>query len=157
MKFLNNPSKGHRQILGNVLATLKDNGFVLLLQRTCLVPAEIILSAVGETVLPIHTESDLEKTFKDLKLQVICKKSDSLASTMYLLRKSPDIPYEDIVIPVIEDKYEKWVDELSEKITIASMSSDPKRIWLVSEASNNSGIIGLVNCLRQEPGGSSIR
>ncbi|GBN54927.1 Fatty acid synthase [Araneus ventricosus] len=157
MKFLNHPSKGHRQILGNVLATLKDNGFILLLQRTCLVPAEIILSAVGETVLPIHTESDLEKTFKDLKLQVICKKSDSLASTMYLLRKSPDIPYEDIVIPVIGDKYEKWVDELSEKITIASMSSDPKRIWLVSEASNNSGIIGLVNCLRQEPGGSSIR
>ncbi|GBN56586.1 Fatty acid synthase [Araneus ventricosus] len=157
MKFLNHHSEEHRQILENVLATLKDNGFVLLLQRTCLVPAEIILSAVGETVLPIHTESDLEETFIDLKLQVICKKSDSLASTMYLLRKSPDIPYEDIVIPVIEDKYEKWVDELSEQITIASTSSDPKRIWLVSEASNNCGIIGLVNCLRQEPGGSSIR
>ncbi|GBN31587.1 Fatty acid synthase [Araneus ventricosus] len=157
MKFLNHPSKEHRQILENVLATLKDNGFVLLLQRICLVPAEIILSAVGETVLPIHTESDLEQTFKDLKLQVICKKSDSFASTMYLLRKSPDIPYEDIVIPVIEDKYEKWVNELSEKINIASMSSDPKRIWLMSEDSYNSGIIGLVNCLREEPGGSSIR
>ncbi|CAL1299396.1 unnamed protein product [Larinioides sclopetarius] len=157
MKFLNQPSKEHRQILENVLATLKDNGFVLLLQRTRLVPAEMFLSAVGETVLPIHTESDLEKTFKDLNLQVVCKKSDSLTSTMYLLRKSVDISYEDIVIPVVEDKYEKWVDELSEQITVASTSSDPKRIWLVSEASNNSGIIGLVNCLRQEPGGTSIR
>ncbi|GBO04450.1 hypothetical protein AVEN_272486-1 [Araneus ventricosus] len=156
MKFLNHPIKELRQILENILATLKENGFVLLLQRTRLVLAERILSAAGNTALPIHTESDLEQTFKDLNLQVICKKSDSLTSTMYLLRKSPDMPYEDIVIPVIEDKYEKWVDELSEKITMASMSSDPKRIWLVSEASN-SGIIGLLNCLRQEPGGSSIR
>ncbi|GBM44573.1 Fatty acid synthase [Araneus ventricosus] len=156
MKFLNHPSKEYRQILEYVMETLKDNGFVLLLQRTRLVLAERILSAVGETVLPIHTESDLEQTFKDLNLQVICKKSDSLTSTMYLLRKSADIPYEDIVIPVIEDKYEKWVDDLSEQITMASMSSDPKRIWLVSETSN-SGIIGLVNCLRKELGGSSIR
>ncbi|GBM38883.1 Fatty acid synthase [Araneus ventricosus] len=121
-------------------------------KRTRLVLAERILSAAANTVLPIHTESDLEQIFKDLNLQVICKKSDSLTSTMYLLRKSADIPYENIVIPVIEDKYEKWVDDLSEQITMASMSSDPKRIWLVSEASN-SGIIGLVNCLRQEPGG----
>ncbi|GBN02031.1 Fatty acid synthase [Araneus ventricosus] len=157
MKFLNHSSKDQRRILENVLATLKDNGFVLLLQRTRLVPAEMVLSAVGEIVLPIHTESDLEQTFKDLNLQVICKKSDSLTSTMYLLRKSADISYEDIVIPVIGNEYEKWVDELSEQIAIASTSSDPKRIWLVSEASNNSGIIGLVNCLRQEPGGSSIR
>ncbi|GBN00569.1 Fatty acid synthase [Araneus ventricosus] len=157
MKFLNHSSKDQRRILENVLATLKDNGFVLSLHRTRLVPAEMVLSAVGEIELPIHTESDLEQTFKDLNLQVICKKSDSLTSTMYLLRKSADISYEDIVIPVIEDEYEKWVDKLSEQIAIASTSSDPKRIWLVSEASNNSGIIGLVNCLRQEPGGSGIR
>ncbi|CAL1290486.1 unnamed protein product [Larinioides sclopetarius] len=157
MKFLNYPGQEFKRILENVLETLKDNGFVLLLQRTSSVPAEIVLSVVGEIVLPIHAESDLEQTFKDLKLQVICKKSDSLTSTMYLLRKSSDIPYEDVVISVLEDEYEKWVDELSERMTIASMSSDPKRIWLVSEASNTSGIIGLVNCLRQEPGGSSIR
>ncbi|GBN00720.1 Fatty acid synthase [Araneus ventricosus] len=156
MKFLNHPSKELRKIIENVMTTLNGNGFVLLLQRTRLVLAERILSAVGETVLPIHAESDLEQTFKDLNLQVICKKSDSLTSTMYLLRKSADISYEDIVIPVIEDKYERWVDDLSEQMTVASMSSDPKRIWLVSEA-YNSGIIGLVNCLRQEPGGSSIR
>ncbi|CAL1296657.1 unnamed protein product [Larinioides sclopetarius] len=157
MKFLNHPFKDHRRILENALATLKDNGFLLSVQRTRLIPAEIMLSAVGETVFPIYTESELEQTFKDLNLQVICKRSDSLTSTMYLLRKCADIPYEDIVIPIIKYKYEEWVDEMREQIIVASASSEPKRIWLVSEESYNSGIIGLVNCLRKEPGGSSIR
>ncbi|GIY66143.1 fatty acid synthase [Caerostris extrusa] len=157
MKFLNYPTKEYSHILENAMATLKDNGFIIVLQRTHLVPAEMFLSAVGETVLPIYTESDLEQTFKDLKLQVVCKKSDSLTSTLYLLRKTPDLSYEDIIIPIVEDSYEKWVNELSEKITSAQGSAGSKRIWLVSEATNNTGIIGLVNCLRQEPGGSSIR
>ncbi|GFS78340.1 fatty acid synthase [Nephila pilipes] len=156
MKFLNYSGKEYRQILEKNLVTLKDNGFILVLQRTHLVPAEMFLSAVGETVLPIHSESDLEQTFKDLNLRVICKKSDSLTSTLYLLRKPTSLSYEDIVIPIVENKYEKWVDVLKENI-VKVQSDNSKRIWLVSEGTNNTGIIGLVNCLRQEPGGTNVR
>ncbi|GFX61278.1 fatty acid synthase [Trichonephila clavipes] len=156
MKFLNYTGKEYRQILEKSIATLKDNGFIIVLQRTRLVPAEMFLSAVGETVLPIHSEPDLEQTFRDLNLRVICKKTDSLTSTLYLLRKPTSLFYEDFVIPIVESKYEKWVDELREKI-VQAQSDNSKRIWLVSEGTNNTGIVGLVNCLRQEPGGTSIR
>ncbi|GFY63851.1 fatty acid synthase [Trichonephila inaurata madagascariensis] len=156
MKFLNYTGKEYRQILEKSIATLKDNGFIIVLQRTRLVPAEMFLSAVGETVLPIHSEPDLEQTFRDLNLRVICKKTDSLTSTLYLLRKPTSLSYEDFVIPIVENKYEKWVDELREKI-VQVQSDNSKRIWLVSEGTNNTGIVGLVNCLRQEPGGTSIR
>lgn len=156
MKFLNYSGKEYKQIIEKSLATLKDNGFIIVLQRTHLVPAEMFLSAVGETVLPIHSESDLEQTFKDLNLRVVCKKTDSLTSTLYLLKKPSSLSYEDLVIPIVENKYEKWVDELREKI-VKVQSDNSKRIWLVSEGTNNTGIVGLVNCLRQEPGGTSIR
>ncbi|GFQ69735.1 fatty acid synthase, partial [Trichonephila clavata] len=158
MKYLICSKEEHTRTLKNALVTIKDGGFVIVLQKTRLVPAEIFLSAVGKTTIPVLSEPDLEQTFKELKLRVICKKSDTLTSTLYLLRKIPVASYEDSVIPIEEGKYEKWVTELKQQITeVIRHPKDPKRIWLVSERANFSGIIGLVNCLRLEPGGSSIR
>ncbi|GFR26748.1 fatty acid synthase [Trichonephila clavata] len=158
MKYLNCSKEDHERILRNASATIKDGGFFFILQKTRLVPAEMFLSTVGNEIVPVISESDLEQTFKKQKLRVICKKTDSLTSTLYLLRKLPAVSYQDSVIPIVEGKYEKWVPELKEKIIeVNSQPMYPKRIWLVSEGTNCSGIIGLVNCLRQEPAGSSIR
>lgn len=157
MKFLSCSKAEMKKILEEATATVKDNGFVALLLRTRLVPAELFLSAVGETVLSVQNEAELEQTFKALKLQVVCKKCDTLASTLYLLRKVPEVAFEDVVIPIVEDGYGQWVDKLREKMVEASTSGEQKRLWLVSEGTNSSGIVGMVNCLRQEPGGSSIR
>ncbi|GFU22758.1 fatty acid synthase, partial [Nephila pilipes] len=157
-KYLNCSKQEYARTLENALVTIKDGGFIIALQRTRFVPAEMFFSAVGNTIESIYSESDLEQIFKDLKLRVICKKSDSLTSTLYLLRKIPVKSYDDIVIPIVEGRYEKWVAELREKvIEITYQPNDPMRIWLVSEGTDCSGIIGLVNCLRLEPGGSSIR
>ncbi|GFW33756.1 fatty acid synthase [Trichonephila clavipes] len=158
MKYLNCSKEEHERILRNASATIKDGGFFIILQKTHLVPAEMFFSTVGNEIVPVFSQLDLEQTFKELKLRVICKKSDSLTSTLYLLRKLPVVSYEDSIIQVVEGKYEKWVPELKEKIIeVGSQPMYPKRIWLVSEGINCSGIIGLVNCLRLEPGGSSIR
>ncbi|GFU38618.1 fatty acid synthase [Nephila pilipes] len=154
-KYLNCSKQEYARTLENALVTIKDGGFIIALQRTRFVPAEMFFSAVGNTIESVHSESDLEQIFKDLKLRVICKKSDSLTSTLYLLRKIPVKSYDDIVIPIVEGRYEKWVSELRERVT--NQPNDPTRIWLVSEETNCSGIIGLVNCLRLEPCGSSIR
>ncbi|GFS84466.1 fatty acid synthase, partial [Nephila pilipes] len=157
-KYLNCPKQEYARTLANALATIKDGGFVIALQRTRFVPAEMFFSAVGNMIESVHSESDLEQIFKELKLRVICKKSDSLTSTLYLLRKIPVKSYDDIVIPIVEGRYEKWVPELRENIIeITYQPNDRKRIWLVSEGIDFSGIIGLVNCLRLEPCGSSIR
>ncbi|XP_035227546.1 LOW QUALITY PROTEIN: fatty acid synthase-like [Stegodyphus dumicola] len=157
MKYLSCGKKEFKRVLENAFTTVKDQGFIIVLQKTRLVPSEMFLSAVGETVIPIHTESDLEQSFKELNLKIVCKKSDSLASTLYLLRKSQDAQYIDTVISVMHDKLDSWVTLLKEKLVASQTSSEPSRIWLVSENSNSSGIIGLVNCLRQEPGGSNVR
>ncbi|GFR04445.1 fatty acid synthase, partial [Trichonephila clavata] len=158
MKYLIGSKEKHTQTLKNALVRIKDGGFVILLLKTRLVPAEMFLSSVGKTTVPVLSEPDLEQTFKELKLRIICKKSDALTSTLYLLRKVSVKSYQDSVIQIEVGKYEKWVTELKEQIIeITSHPKDPKRIWLVSEGTNLSGIIGLVNCLRLEPGGSSVR
>lgn len=47
-----------------------------------------------------------------------------------------------------------WLRELHQKL----LSCDDKdRIVIVADNDNLSGIVGLVNCLRQEPGGQNIR
>ncbi|GFS36007.1 fatty acid synthase [Trichonephila inaurata madagascariensis] len=129
MKYLSSSKEDHARILRAASATIKDGGFIIVLQKTHLVPAEMFLSTI-----------------------------DSLTSTLYLLRKVPVASYQDSVIPVEVGKYENLVTELKEKIVeVISQPMEPKRIWLVSEGTNYSGVIGLVNCLRLEPGGSSIR
>ncbi|GFQ66223.1 fatty acid synthase [Trichonephila clavata] len=158
MKYLNSSKEDHARLLRAASATIKDGGFIIVLEKTRLVPAEMFLSTIRKTTLPMLSEPDLEQTFKELKLRVICKKSDSLTSTLYLLRKVPVASYQDAVIPIEVGKYEKWVTELKEQIVeVISQPIKSKRIWLVSEGTNCSGVIGLVNCLRLEPGGSSIR
>ncbi|XP_054723843.1 fatty acid synthase-like [Uloborus diversus] len=157
VKYLDFSKKELKHILNNASEVLKDNGFLIMLQRTRLIPAEMFLSAVGETVIPAYRESEIEQSFKESNFNIICKKSDSLASTMYLVRKIPNVNYVDHIVPVIHNKYEKWVDQVKEKLSEVQASSDPARVWLVSEKCHDSGIIGLVNCLRQEPGGTSIR
>lgn len=157
LKYLGYSRKEMKRILQDVYSSVKQDGFIAVLQKTKFVPAEMFLSAVGDTVIPVTAENDMEQIFKELGLNTICKKSDSLTSTLYLLRKPSDRTYKESVIQVIADKYDAWVNQLKDRIVDAQYSSDSERIWLVSDQSNQSGIIGLVNCLRQEPGGENIR
>lgn len=158
--YVNYSVKDLTVVLENASNCLNKDGFVLLLQRTRLTPAEKLFSTLGETILPTISESDLEDIYRKLNLNVICKKSDSIASSLYLLRKSPASSFKDLVVNVTANKYDSWVVELKEKMKQTQQSensSNPERIWLVSEACNDSGIMGLANCLRQEPGGTNVR
>lgn len=59
------------------------------------------------------------------------------------------------VIQVSEKSYE-WVETLKSALKIAE--ADPsKKIVLFAQGEETNGIIGLVNCIKQEPGGNSVR
>lgn len=46
-----------------------------------------------------------------------------------------------------------WVAALKEKV----LGPSEDNVWLLSSREPESGILGLVNCLRKEPGGEKIR
>jgi len=59
------------------------------------------------------------------------------------------------VIQVSEKSYE-WVETL--KSALKSAEADPsKKIILFAQGEDTNGIVGLVNCVKQEPGGNSVR
>ncbi len=51
----------------------------------------------------------------------------------------------------IDDLTFTWVDE------VKSAMIDHQSVWLIAENCSYSGVIGMVNCLKQEPGGDQIR
>ena len=60
-------------------------------------------------------------------------------------------------IITIESNSMKWFESVKQKIINAKDNEDKEEtVWLVANEWNT-GIIGLINCLRLEPGGDSIR
>ena len=61
------------------------------------------------------------------------------------------------IIEIIGERNEKWFELIKEKLYEQGDSIDRKDIWLIATDSNINGVIGLVNCLRVEPRGLSIK
>lgn len=61
------------------------------------------------------------------------------------------------MIIIEENRYEQWVEELIQKMKSLQQSDTKETLWLLAHDEPTNGIVGLVNCLRQEPGGHNIR
>ena len=70
--------------------------------------------------------------------------------TKDLIPKSEDIIY-------ISNELKEWFEPLKEKMRQVRESDELKKLWLISNESKTNGLIGMVNCLRLEPGGEGIR
>ncbi|XP_025419053.1 fatty acid synthase-like [Sipha flava] len=119
-------------LLNNLAETVKDGGFIL----------------TSESInVP---ESAIEKNNL-----VLISKSSADDRIFYLLRKlSEKLPVSE-VIQVSEKSYE-WVETL--KSALKTVETDPsKNIVLYAQGESTNGIIGLVNCVKQEPGGNNVR
>ncbi|CAG2176516.1 unnamed protein product, partial [Oppiella nova] len=69
----------------------------------------------------------------------------------------PRIPTETQIINISGD-YKQWFGVLQQKLIAAKEEDNPtNNIWLIASDSSLNGIIGLVNCLRFEPGGDRLR
>ena len=153
-------------LLQEIYDTIVSKGYLLSVFRYKLTEPEIALNRIyGKNLL---NDQILEKRINDFinialnkGFNMICRKSDSIGSIAILFRKiiSNNLinPKELQIIP-IDSNYEKWFDILKNKI-IENKENDKKdeNLWLIANDSSINGIIGLVNCLRLEPGGERIR
>ena len=161
--------------LQEVYDKIADKGFLLSIFRYKYTEPELVLNHIfnsnnGNKNYSIN-DYNLMKKMNDFKnaaqklgFNIICRKTDSIGSIAILFRKivpNDSIRAEDNVIIEIDSNYDKWLDVLKEKVkeNIENMEIHNKEsyIWLIGNDSSINGILGLANCLRQEPGGERIR
>ncbi|XP_051968369.1 fatty acid synthase-like [Xyrauchen texanus] len=139
-------------LIENLTSATREGGFVLL---------HILLKGdtLGETVAfltsqnntdGLLTQIEWEKLFQQASLNVVMLRKSFYGSALFLCRRQPP-QKQPITISVDPTDY-KWVETL--KNTLAESSNSP--VWLMATQGHN-GVVGMVNCLRQEPGGNRIR
>lgn len=151
------------QALKDIKALLKDDGFLLILEPTQNFELTLGLDGLQQdfTKLPTRSlgpylkEAGWLKIIQDAGLEVISKKSDGLLNTLFLCRKIIEEEQSPVLFEV-DDLQFGWIEKL--KTALAEIDEKPKncKLWLVSNQPLN-GIIGMVNCLRQETGGDHVR
>lgn len=166
-----NGSSGSRVDYSTLLASIHDNirpnGFAIALLRTNFTPVEQFLYSFGGQI-PLNSSSSSanEKLADDFVAKarqagfvVIGQCSDVTKNSLaVLLRKipSPCQVAKQTVIEVKNYEYE-WVERVKEAMASASTKEEGENIWLVAQDAPTNGIVGLVNCLRFETGGSRVR
>ncbi|XP_011371965.1 fatty acid synthase [Pteropus vampyrus] len=142
--------------LSNMAATLKDGGFLLLhtlLRGHPLGDTVAFLTCPepqpgGQSLL---SQDEWESMFAKTSLRLVAQKKSFYGSVLFLCRRlaPPESP---IFLPV-EDTSFQWVEPLKDILSAAS--SQP--VWLTAVGCSTSGVVGMVNCLRKEPGGHRVR
>ena len=142
---------------------LVDRGFVLCLFRHIYTEPELALDFMNGKKLVKNPEleqriSDFTKTAGKNGLKLIGRKCDSVCHMAYLYRKIGEATKPSIDRQIyITNSFDDWFQTLKEKVHDSRERDDSDAIWVIANDSSINGITGLVNCLRLEPGGESIR
>ncbi|KAG8129130.1 hypothetical protein E2320_015873, partial [Naja naja] len=143
------------ETLSNMAATVKDGGFILLhtlLKGETLGEIVAFLTSPGLQDKPgLLNQVEWENLFKKSSLNLVAVKRSSFGAAIFLCRR-PLPTKKPIFLPVDETNY-KWIEPLKEMLAEPSEHS----VWLTANNCGTSGVVGMVNCLRQEPGGHRIR
>ncbi|XP_059527571.1 fatty acid synthase [Myotis daubentonii] len=142
--------------LGNMAAALKEGGFLLLHTLLRGHPLGETLSFLACPEPPpgrqgLLGQDEWEGLLAGASLRLVALKRSFYGSVLFLCRR-PAPQGSPIFLPV-EDASFQWVDSL--KDILADASSRP--VWLTARGCATSGVVGLVNCLRKEPGGHRVR
>ncbi|KAM9837458.1 fatty acid synthase [Aulostomus maculatus] len=142
-------------LLTNLASGAKKGGFVLLhtlLKGETLGETVAFLSSNSESSCQqgLLTQAQWEKVISEASLSLVAVRKSFYGSALFLCR-SQSPAKQPVFLPVDSTDY-KWVDTL--KTMLAEPSDYP--VWLTATKAH-CGIIGMVNCLRQEPGGNRIR
>ncbi|XP_075072878.1 fatty acid synthase [Mixophyes fleayi] len=144
-----------RQVLLNMAAAVKEGGFVLL--HTLLKGGTL-----GETIAFLRTQNlqekdgllsqaEWEELFDSASLDLVALKKSFYSSVIFLCRRR--IPAKESIFLSVEDMDCTWVESLKN----AMADTTDHYIWLTATKQPHSGIVGMLNCLRQEPGGNRFR
>ena len=94
--------------------------------------------------------------FAEEGFTVVQEISDNLLSSLFLLKKKVNRKNKFERIVSVRDGDFTWVPQLRLALEEMPTQSEDERIWLRAD-DDASGILGLVQCLRKEPGGGRIR
>ncbi|XP_059181217.1 LOW QUALITY PROTEIN: fatty acid synthase [Centropristis striata] len=140
------------QLVANLASGAKQGGFVLLhtlLKGDTLGETVAFLSSSSQQGL--LSQAEWEKVFSEASLSLVAVRKSFYGTALFLCRRPSPGNQKPVFIPVDSTDY-TWVETL--KATLAESSDCP--VWLTASQAH-CGIVGMVNCLRQEPGGNRIR
>ncbi|KAM9716550.1 fatty acid synthase [Menidia menidia] len=142
-------------LMTNLASAAKPQGFVLLhtlLRGETLGETVAFLSSPAQSSSRgrLLTQAEWEKVFCEASLTLVAVRKSFCGSALFLCRRQ-SLVKQPLYLSVDNTDW-KWVDTL--KVTMAESSDRP--VWLTA-SQPSSGIVGMVNCLRQETGGDRIR
>jgi fatty acid synthase len=155
----------HASLLASIHDNIRPNGFALALLRTSFTPTEQFLYSLGGHVPATASANqqladDFVAKAQKAGFTVIGRTSDQGQTSMaVLLRKCASPAYQvdkQTIIEVKNFEYE-WVEQVKKAMAEAANKQEGENIWLIGQDAPTNGIIGLVNCLRFESGGSRVR
>ncbi|CAF94659.1 unnamed protein product, partial [Tetraodon nigroviridis] len=144
-----------RLLMKNLASGARPGGFVLF---HTLLKGETIGETVGflsstekdRNQQGLLTQAEWEKVFSEVSFHVVSVKKSFYGSVLFLCR-CQSVTKQPSFLPVDSSDY-KWVETLKEMMAEPSDST----LWLTASRAH-CGVVGMVNCLRQEPGGNRIR
>ncbi|XP_056152912.1 fatty acid synthase [Lampris incognitus] len=144
-------------LVANLASGAKEGGFLLLhtlLKGETLGETVAFFSATSpskNSPQGLLTQAEWEKIFSEASLNVVAVRKSFYGSVLFLCRRNFTSKQQPIFLPVDGTDYQ-WVKTL--KATLAEPSDSP--VWLTA-SQGHCGVVGMVNCLRQEPGGNRVR
>ncbi|KAJ1529566.1 hypothetical protein ONE63_006337 [Megalurothrips usitatus] len=114
----------------NIVDSIKPGGFLLLEE----------VANVDETKLKVPGLVFVSKQAADNRAFVVLRKAGEIGTPT--------------ILPISNSNF-SWVEPL--KAAMVQSEAEGKKIILVSQGEENSGLVGMVNCLFLEPGGQNVR
>lgn len=140
---------------------LKVNGFLMVLVRSDMHQME--RQMLGQFAADVDNELCQPATvqkFIDMARQAkfgfVGMKKSEFGYSALMFRKTKPMPFAPENAQIVHVKtfdFNGWIEQLKE---IIKAKEEDKTLWLVANEKIN-GLIGMVNCLRIEPGGANIR
>lgn len=145
-----------RLLVANLASGAKESGFVLLhtlLKGETVGEAVAFLSSTAQSSSQqgLLTQAEWQEVLSEASLNLVAVRKSFYGSALFLCRRQ-SVSKQPVFLPVDSKDYQ-WVETLKQEVM--SESSDHP-VWLTASQAE-CGIVGMVNCLRQEPGGNRIR
>lgn len=141
-------------LIENLTSAAREGGFILLhtLLRGDTLGETVAFLTSQNNRKGLLTQTEWEELFQKASLNVVMLRKSYYGSALFLCRRSQQSSQKQPIHIFVDPTDYKWVETL--KSTLAESSDIP--VWLIATKGHN-GVVGMVNCLRQEPGGNRIR
>lgn len=155
--------------LSSTSSLIRDNGFLLIVEPTSnfAIPWSFFALTHDVTKMsdlssrtcgPFCDEQTWNTLLTNAGLTPVAQKSDGVLHTVFLCRKitSPS-PAQPPTVIDIDDTSFGWLEEIKAVMAAERSESDTEcSVWLRASKAD-SGLVGMLNCLRREPNGDRLR